>query len=507
MTVGHPPLAVARSETLNEYQRVPQLAVPFVLTEIVMPRFLLRWAVVTAVAATTADPTYAQQDAEPISRIAFGSCVDQDKPVPIFDTIADAEPELLLMLGDNIYADIKTPRAKVDPTVIENCYATLAAIPGWQRIRKACPVLAVWDDHDYGINDAGVEWKFKDESKAILLDFFDVPADSPRRTRDGVYGAAVFGPPGQRVQVILLDTRYFRSPLTRADRPLPGQRVPPYISNTADDATVLGADQWKWLETQLREPAEVRLLCSSIQVVPDEHVYEKWGNFPNERAKLFDLIRDTRASGVIVLSGDRHHADLSVETKAVGYPLFDATSSGMNQAASAWRAPEPNRYRVGGMAWGNNFGMVEIDWSKPDPLVSLKLLDANGKTGTRETIPLSLLTAKAEVPPKVALPEGAIGARDALKKKPGESVVLQYEVQAARKTPARFFLNSDKDFRSEDNFTVLIVGKALTEGKWADATEETFKGKTIRVNGVLSEYDGRPQLQVDDETKLEIVGE
>jgi alkaline phosphatase D len=74
------------------------------------------------------------------------------------------------------------------------------------------PVLAVWDDHDYGANDAGAEYPMKAESQRMFLDFFGVAGDSPRRRRPGIYDARVFGPPGRRVQVILLDLRYFRSP-------------------------------------------------------------------------------------------------------------------------------------------------------------------------------------------------------------------------------------------------------------------------------------------------------
>ena len=94
-------------------------------------------------------------------------------------------------------------------------YARLAAMPGYQAAQVACPILATWDDHDYGVDDGGGEYPKKVESQQVFLDFFGDPEDSPRRKRQGVYDAEVFGPPGKRVQVILLDTRYFRSPLKK----------------------------------------------------------------------------------------------------------------------------------------------------------------------------------------------------------------------------------------------------------------------------------------------------
>ena len=99
-------------------------------------------------------------------------------------------------------------------------YARLKADAGFSKLMKTCPVLATWDDHDYGANDAGADYVKRAESQRIFVDFWGDPADSPRHKRPGVYDARVFGPKGQRLQVILLDTRFFRGPLKKgAQRP------------------------------------------------------------------------------------------------------------------------------------------------------------------------------------------------------------------------------------------------------------------------------------------------
>jgi alkaline phosphatase D len=129
-------------------------------------------------------PMFARAD-EPrvLSRIGFGSCVHQDKPQPIWDTIVAAKPELFLMLGDAIYADV--PKG----TKMEEAYAKLAAQPGFARLRQSCPMMAVWDDHDYGKDDAGAELPNKDDSKRQFLTFFGEPPGSPRWKHQGVYDA------------------------------------------------------------------------------------------------------------------------------------------------------------------------------------------------------------------------------------------------------------------------------------------------------------------------------
>ncbi len=435
-------------------------------------------------------------DTRPLARIAFGSCVHQDKEQPIWDAIVKAKPDLWLMLGDNIYADTQ------DIAVMRQKYAKQAAQPGFKKLLSLCPVLATWDDHDFGGEDAGAEYPKKKESQEAFLDFFSVPKDSPRRKQEGVYHAAVLGPAGRRVQVILLDTRYFRSPLKKdLKRP---RNLGQYVPNTDPDVTMLGESQWKWLSEQLKVPAEVRLLCSSIQLVAEDHGFEKWMNLPAERARLYKLIRDSRAGGVVVLSGDRHLAELSRVDGEVGYPLYDLTSSGLNQANKRFRALEANRHRVATMDRGDNFGIVRIDWDKEDPLLSLEIHDDQGDVIIREKVPLSRLQPRSR---RVA--KGGDLAAEA-QAHLGKPWAVEFVVRStgASKARSRVFLNSEKDFRSERNLTVVLdlkaLEKELRDAGIADATRH-YLNKKIKVTGTVSEYRDSPQIEVKALSQIRIV--
>jgi alkaline phosphatase D len=435
-------------------------------------------------------------EAKPLSRIAFGSCVHQDKPQPIWGSINALKPELWVFLGDTIYADTE------DIDLMRKKYAQLAEQEEYQKLRKSCPILATWDDHDYGGDDAGADYKKKKESQEAFLDFFGVPKDSPRRKREGVYHAEVFGPPGKRVQVIMLDMRYHRSPIKK-DPKLPragGQ----YLPNTDEDATILGKEQWKWLEEQLKAPAEVRLLGSSVQLIANEHRHEKWGNFPKEVERLYDLIRRVKANGVIVLSGDRHLAELSMADVGVGYPIYDVTSSGLNQANRFFRRIEPNRHRLAIMDQGNNFGLVRIDWSKEDPLISLEVHDEEGDVMIRHKIPLSRLTVKDS---KVA--SGKNLAAEAAKHV-GKEWTVEYTVAAvgANKTKSLYYLNSEKDFRSEANFNAVLDMKALAADlKAAGVTNppKHYVGKKVKVTGTVTLFNDRPQIMVKSLKQVQVI--
>ena len=143
----------------------------------------------------------------------------------------------------------------------------------------------------------------------------------------------------------------------------------------------------------MRHPAELRIVISSIQVIPDQHCFEKWANFPLERDRLFSLISMTKANGVIFLSGDRHFAEISALQHSIAYPLYEVTSSGLNSAGAG--EAEENRYRLSLDNFRkNNFGLISINWQKEDPLVSLEVRDEHGNLGLMHSVRLSELQIK-----------------------------------------------------------------------------------------------------------------
>ena len=98
-----------------------------------------------------------------ISKLAFGSCAHQDSPLPIFDVIVKHNPDLFIFLGDNIYGDTE------DMKVLKSKYDQLAAKPSFQNLKNNVDIIATWDDHDFGWNDAGRHYSMKKESKEIFI--------------------------------------------------------------------------------------------------------------------------------------------------------------------------------------------------------------------------------------------------------------------------------------------------------------------------------------------------
>ncbi len=309
-------------------------------------------------AASASSPT-PPVAASPSSRsvIAFGSCNKPALPQPLWAWVRAQKPDAWMWLGDIVYADTE------DISRTRRLYREQKERAEYAALVAETRVTGIWDDHDYGKNDAGREYPKRVESQAALLDFLDEPRDSRRRHRRGTYASYEVGSGDRRVKVIMLDGRYFR------EKPGP----------TTD---TLGAEQWAWFERELASStAALTVVASGYQVLPEEHHNEKWANFPRARARLFDLIAKTGTPGVVLVSGDRHFSELSrVEDPHIGYPLHELTSSGLTHSYP--NVVEANRHRVGELYGYLNFGVVRVDWER-----RVAALEAHGNGGN---VPIKL---------------------------------------------------------------------------------------------------------------------
>ncbi len=330
-------------------------------------------------------PSFAQTDST--FKIAFGSCGHQNHPLPIFNSVVDHDPDVFVFLGDNIYGDTKemdTLRAK---------YQRLEKKPSFQNLKQNVEIIATWDDHDFGWNDAGKHYSFKEESKAIFLDFFEEPDSSERRKHKGIYHSYEYQHQGKIIQIILLDERTFRDDI----KPYEGEfdedsryfykldyAPHPYSENPS----MLGEEQWTWLEKELRKPADLRIIGSGTQFGIEFNGYESWANFPNEQLKFLNLIKQTGADGVLFISGDVHYAEISKMDIRNLYPIYDITASGLS---STWHFATPNAYRIEGPVMENHFGLLTVDFNAETPNVKAEIWDINDNQRIEYTIDLNEL--------------------------------------------------------------------------------------------------------------------
>ena len=272
------------------------------------------------------------------TRIGFGSCLDQRYPQNIWKPIADENINKFIFLGDNVYGDVPSGDTK---NLVEAYKLQARRFPRWlNELEK----LAIWDDHDYGKNDGGSEYQHKRLAQKIFMDFWNIPSNDPRRNREGTYFSKDYIIENNKIKVIGLDTRYFRSKLL-------GSRTNRQPNNNLN-SSILGKSQWSWLANELNDPkTEIFIILSSIQVLATEHGYEKWANFPHERDKFINLLQ--RKKNVLILSGDRHRGAIYKHNK-----IIEITASSLNKPGSSDN--ETDKFMQGRIHKEINYGILVI---------------------------------------------------------------------------------------------------------------------------------------------------
>jgi alkaline phosphatase D len=297
--------------------------------------------------------------------IAFGSCDNQRLKNELWKSIDENHPAAWIWGGDDVYSDTEDMKElKENYDIQKNDSDYLQFISNKQ-------ILGTWDDHDYGLNDGGEEYPYKRESQQLLFDFLGTSKDAPERFRDGVYNSRVIDFDGNKVKVIVLDTRFFRTAVTKAANSKKRLQPNPY-----GQGTILGEAQWKWLEQELNtSDTQFNVIVSSIQLVSDKHGFECWGNFPHEIDKLEKMLVASKAKGTFIISGDRHIATFSSKKVAnLNYPLVDFTSSGLTHVYSSF-SNEENPYLIGKVIAEKNFGLLQFDFTNNRVIMQIRGLE------------------------------------------------------------------------------------------------------------------------------------
>lgn len=295
-----------------------------------------------------------------IYTIATGSCNDtkrdqDDKP---WESAASFNPDLWIWLGDNIYADTN------DSKELAQAYQKQLENPAYRKFRKNVPIIGIWDDHDYADNNSGADAPNKINSQRLFLDFIGEKENSVRRQQEGIYTSYLLGEKDKQVKIILLDTRYH----LKVDDP---------------NTDILGETQWHWLSEQLKKSkARFHIIASGIQVIPTDHKFEKWSNYPKARKRLFDLIKRFKPQGMMILSGDRHIAEFSrIPGKELGLTqeyIVEMTTSGLTHSYDDFKG-EKNRYRYQSVYFKRNLGLIQFDWNEEPATAKLQIRDINGQ--------------------------------------------------------------------------------------------------------------------------------
>jgi alkaline phosphatase D len=292
-------------------------------------------------------------------RIAFGSCPkwQDDRVQPIWPWVVHYEPDLFFWIGDNIYGDT------LDPDILREEYRRQREVWGLQPLIHNTSNLAIWDDHDYGLNNHDRTNPIKEGSYEAFVDYWPNPSYGLPDVK-GLFFTYTWG----QVEFFVLDDRWYRDPCEDPDTP---------------EKTMLGPAQYEWLTEKLEASTAVFkvLVAGGGWGKGKGATGDSWAGYLHERNRLFDFIRDNEVTGVVLMSGDSHVGELNVIpwSEHGGYDLYDMVSSPLAQVmADSWLERRPERRIWPVYFQGSNFGLVDFTMGD-DPTMSYRLVDTFGR--------------------------------------------------------------------------------------------------------------------------------
>ncbi|ALS97552.1 alkaline phosphatase D family protein [Lacimicrobium alkaliphilum] len=294
--------------------------------------------------------------------LGFGSCARwQEFPdQPIWDALDRWDPDLFCWLGDNIYADT------VEPGIMSDLYKIQRSVPELQGFCSRVPQLAIWDDHDYGLNNSDKDNPMKEESLKLFKRYWANPSYGTEQSPGVFFQYNYAG-----VDFFFLDNRYHRDSNGQPDGP---------------DKSHLGSEQLAWLKDGLKAssaPFKVLICGGGWSYNPDSFGEDNWTSYRHERNNLFDFIRDQHISGVLLMSGDIHRSEANCIPWSAqgGYDLYEFASSGLAQDTPMPESIETPEIRLREpFTGGHNAGLLEFDLTQEDPVVKFNVINFRAQT-------------------------------------------------------------------------------------------------------------------------------
>jgi len=304
----------------------------------------------------------------PAFKLALGSCAyineeGYDRPgkpygsaYEIFDAVADQSPDLMLWLGDNIYLRERDLQAW---SGYLHRYTHTRSLPEMQRLLRSTHHYAIWDDHDFGSNDANGSWIHKDWAlKGFELFWMNPSAGIP-----GVPGITTAFQYGD-VDFFLLDNRYNRTAQGLKE----------------GEACILGKIQVDWLIQALKySRAPFKLVAVGGQVLNTARVFENHAQYADERAYLLQRIAEEEIRGVVFLTGDRHHTELSRYVAENGIVMYDLTVSPLTSGTHHPGNERNELNEENTLVTKHNFGIIEFTGPEKSRQMNISIFDQAGK--------------------------------------------------------------------------------------------------------------------------------
>lgn len=274
----------------------------------------------------------------------------------IFETMRRKKSDFMLWLGDNIYYLGSKQYGSYDG-MFERNLRVRNYFPVLQLFLAQQPNYAIWDDHDYGWNDADRNFPLKDTALRVFKGFWPNTYDETDTLRGNHFTFRYYD-----TEFFMTDDRYYRDP----------------EGDTA--GAFLGKAQVQWLEEKLKNSnATFKFICVGSQVLNDSYYGESYAKYPVERNRLLDFIVNNNIKGVIFITGDKHFSEMS-RRDWKGYPMLDFTTSPLTAPVIKIRTSGyVNKFSLPGtLLYRKNFGKISISGPAGNRVCKMEIFGKGG---------------------------------------------------------------------------------------------------------------------------------
>lgn len=306
-----------------------------------------------------------------LQSLAWSCCSDPAKPQPLWKNIGLEKPDLYIHLGQRF------PLAQSLGLSVSSIFKLQSLVPEFVIFKSQVPVVGVWDQNDFGNMSPAQNGKNNPDKESSRLSYLEsYPLDSamidPKQR--GIYHSFHLGDSAHKVIIIMLDTHYFRDSLEEVSRPTFPKG--PYVASKNSGKTLLGQEQWTWLEQLMKEPAALRLLISPTPFITENQGQETWALFPHARKNVLDLLARLKIKNLIILSGNRLHGEFQ-KLSQKNFEVYDFTAGGLNRTLPGVDIPENTR--LGPWIEEPNYGLLKINWDARTLTAEIKTAQGSTK--------------------------------------------------------------------------------------------------------------------------------
>jgi alkaline phosphatase D len=290
----------------------------------------------------------------------------------IFETIAAADPSLMLWLGNTAHLRLSDWSSQ---SGYLKRFGTARTAPGLGLLLAGTPHYATWGAADFGPPRVGAHYSFREVAETSFRAFWPRPVDVP--DLDGIATHFRYAD----VDFFMLDTQSYRNDTPTSDAPF----------------QILGDAQIEWLRQELiRSTARFKVIVAGAPILNPAKTRTNLSFAEREHTELLQMLRSEAIPGLFFISGGKYYGELTRLVHANSYNLFDLTVGPLT-ANPRDNEDELNFFRMpGSSTFERHFALIDFTGPEEARKIVIRVMSIEGKELWKREITAESLQSPVE---------------------------------------------------------------------------------------------------------------